>query len=299
MMTFDAAAREFEVLESEILELQQSRISVSIALEGERSQACEAFVCGGKSGNDLWVAAVVYLTLTRRCLVYRYDGKIGKEKGALEGALQEAGEHLIPLGFELDSVNLKYSQAMRQVVLKGIRGLKLADAKGVARKSPALNEQRKVGAKEVAEKDVPVAKPLVVAVKEAMPAEPDPFAPAPVAYGEIEFTQEEISPVATVSTPAPSMAVRMAAPAPVSVTTDEVASLRTKLQEVEQEKQVALAEATAANLKEIALLRAKLQRVEQEKQSVESAAVAVSQEDVATLRAQLQAAEQGKLPCAP
>lgn len=271
MMTFDAAAREFEVVESEIQALYQSRISVSIALEGERSQSCEAFVCGGKSGSDLWVAAVVYLTLTRRTLVYRYDGKIGKEKEAFDGALQEACEHLIPLGFELDAVNLKYSQAMRQVVLKGIRGLKLTDAKGAARKSPALSEQRKGGAKDVAEKDVPPAKPVVVpAAKEPEPLETVPVQPAAAAYGEIEFTQEEISPVTAVIAPVPPAVVATAAPA--AVNQEEIARLRARLQAVEQEKRAAEVAAAAVDLGEVATLRAQLQAVELGKTAAEAEA---------------------------
>src|SRR5512138_2902918 len=112
-MKLDTTARELEIVESDVLVLHQSRIAVNIALEGERSQNCEAFVCGGKSGADYWVDAGVYLTIGRRTLVYRQDG-LGKDKGAFEAAIQEALDFLIPLGFELDSVNLKYSQAMRQ-----------------------------------------------------------------------------------------------------------------------------------------------------------------------------------------
>ena len=135
-MQLDAKARELEVTESDVLVLYQSRISTEIALEGERSQQCDAFVCGGKSGNDYWVVAVVYLNVGRRALVYRH-APIGRDKGGFDRAMQEAQDFLIPLGFELDHVSLKYSQAMRQVILKGIRGLALPGKGGAKKPLPA------------------------------------------------------------------------------------------------------------------------------------------------------------------
>jgi len=272
MMTLDSTANVFAVTESDVLELYQSRLAVSIALEGERSQSCEAFVCGGKSGNDYWVAAVVFLTLTRRALVYR-SGRIGRSKGAFDGAVQEALDFVIPLGFELDSVNLAYSPAMRQVIFKGIRGLHLNGSKGAGKKPLAQESPLP-----------PDAADKVTGSK-----------PAPTVVADTAGAEPVVSPVAAAMPAKPVLA----APAASIAAQDESAAMRSALQQVQQEKKAAEAQVAELTKKLVAATNA-LQLSEQRQAAAEAANVNLGkdhQAELTALRQELLAME-GRLAAA-
>lgn len=124
MLKLDTTLTAVETAEADVESLFQSVNQVDIALEGYVSQPCEAFVCGINPGDGGKVFAAIFLTRERKVLVYT-TGNLGTDRKRYEEALHEAQDFLEPLGFQLKQVNLSYSAAMKQVILKGIAGIKL------------------------------------------------------------------------------------------------------------------------------------------------------------------------------
>lgn len=124
MLKLDRSLAAVEVVEADVDVLYQSVNQLDIALEGYESQLCEAVVCGLNPGEKGRVYAAINLMKERRTLVYT-GGNLGSDRGRYDEAMQEALDFLEPLGFQLKEVNLNYSAAMKQVILKGITGIKL------------------------------------------------------------------------------------------------------------------------------------------------------------------------------
>ncbi|GFO60599.1 hypothetical protein GMST_29240 [Geomonas silvestris] len=136
MFLLNEALRSIEAAEPQIVSVHRCTEALFLAPERREQQMCEAFACLIREGGNDRVHPAIYLTRSRQALVYERDPQQGA--GATAETLQRALQFLEGFGFRMEPVNLGGNQALRRVVLGGIKVVQ-APQPGTAR--PAAPEQ--------------------------------------------------------------------------------------------------------------------------------------------------------------
>ncbi len=122
MFTLDKSLLGIMAAEMDVTEVYRSTIPQSVAVEGLSSSPCEAFACSiknaGSDQTDIYV--MLRFPSEKYSLVYRPDRKVLTQADYAE-VMKDAQEFLGSLGFVLEPVNLNYSRAMREVVIRSLR----------------------------------------------------------------------------------------------------------------------------------------------------------------------------------
>lgn len=109
-----------DVPEDSIQEIYRSTAAIQLHGSGFRGHNCEAYICICK--NDIEVRAYIALLETAMKTIFVYSSdKSGKSPADAPQVTAEAQEYLQKLGFTMERVNLEFSKAMREVIIKGIR----------------------------------------------------------------------------------------------------------------------------------------------------------------------------------
>lgn len=108
-----------DIPEANILKLYRSKNQVQLAGTRFRNNPCEAYICVYKV--DKKVSARVALLETGINSIYVYTSDFSAEQSSdYPKVLAEAQEFTASFGFTMEKVNLDFSPAMREVIIKGI-----------------------------------------------------------------------------------------------------------------------------------------------------------------------------------
>ncbi|WP_129126619.1 coiled-coil domain-containing protein [Geomonas oryzae] len=130
MLALDSTIGCIEVAESEVLDLFRSAPVTQSSSPGSRPESMEAHVCAIRKKT----LVKVYLTFVvndRKIFVYTAPGK-GTSEAEYSGDLDEALECARAMGFSPERVDMSYSPAMREVVVRNSKILRLPGAKGTS-----------------------------------------------------------------------------------------------------------------------------------------------------------------------
>lgn len=115
-MVFFQEALCIEANESEVAELYRSP-AISLPIEGSPPLSTCAYLCVLKRDSGYRVYVAIHCRDIKRSLIYAV-AQAKDDCSGFEDSLHEAQQFAGAIGFRLESVNLKYSPAMRAVVLR-------------------------------------------------------------------------------------------------------------------------------------------------------------------------------------
>lgn len=109
-----------EVDAQDVVAMFRSTSTVMIAHGGNEKQPCEAFVCVVQNGSHQ--TAYVALSLqNRKSFVIFTPQSQPTDKDTSDAAISEALDFVRERGFDMQSINLSYSKALKEVVLNDLR----------------------------------------------------------------------------------------------------------------------------------------------------------------------------------
>lgn len=109
-----------DIPEKYILEIYQSSAEIVLPDARFRGHPCEAFICIGKVEQEMKAYVALLNNALKTTLVYTSD-LIAKTPQEYPAVLAQAEEFVKSMGFTLHKVNLEFSPAMREVIIKGLR----------------------------------------------------------------------------------------------------------------------------------------------------------------------------------
>ncbi|TGU71054.1 hypothetical protein E4633_11945 [Geomonas terrae] len=174
MLALDSTIGCIEVAESEVLDLFRSAPVTRSSSPGSRPESMEAHLCAIRKKT----LVKVYLTFVvndRKIFVYTAPGK-GTSEAEYSRDLEEALECARAMGFSPERVDLSYSPAMREVVVRNSKILRLPGAKVAAALkqglagAPTLPIAQKAQVKEEAPPATTAPTPLLSPAIQAPPA---------------------------------------------------------------------------------------------------------------------------------
>lgn len=174
MLALDSTIGCMEVAESEVLDLFRSPTVTRSSSPGSRPESMEAHLCAIRK-KTLVKVYLAFVVNDRKIFVYTAPGK-GTSEAEYSRDLEEALECARAMGFSPERVDLSYSPAMREVVVRNSKILRLPGAKGAAALkqglagAPTLPIAQKTQAKD-ASPSTPAPSPLL------SPTIPTPPAP--------------------------------------------------------------------------------------------------------------------------
>jgi hypothetical protein len=133
MLNLNKALHIIEVAEPDIYEIYRSTTPVTISLSGHETQPCEAFICSIVEDDSIRLHVALQLRKNKKILVFLPD-KQPKDRGGYAKTLQEAVSFAESMGFRMASVNLNFSKALREVVVRDIRVMRLSPQRKVSHK---------------------------------------------------------------------------------------------------------------------------------------------------------------------
>ncbi|MFZ3208752.1 MAG: hypothetical protein WA140_07935 [Geobacteraceae bacterium] len=133
MLNLNKALGVIEVAEPDIYEIYRSTGPVTISLSGHKTQPCEAFICSVVEDDTMSLHVALQLLINKQVLVFLPD-KQPKDRGDYAEILQEAISFVESMGFSMASVNLNFSKALREVVVRDIRALRLCPQRKASHK---------------------------------------------------------------------------------------------------------------------------------------------------------------------
>jgi hypothetical protein len=108
-----------EAVEAEVDAIFRSRETFELPGADAPTLPVQAFVCGIRREEDYQVFVALYSKSCKRNLVYSIAAE-KKGKSGYEAAMKGALDACQTMGFAMESVNLKFSTAMREVVIRDI-----------------------------------------------------------------------------------------------------------------------------------------------------------------------------------
>lgn len=109
-----------DVPEKYILEIHQSSSEVVLPDARFRGHPCEAFICITKVEKEMKAYVAVLNNALKSTLIYTSDFAATLQQDYPK-VLHEAEEFVKAMGFAMQKVNLDFSPAMREVIIKGLR----------------------------------------------------------------------------------------------------------------------------------------------------------------------------------
>ena len=119
------------------------RSSSSIMLEhgGRQRQPCDAFICVTNDGDNTSVYVALSLLQSKSFVIFVPERQ-PTDKKTSDLVLKEAHDFVQEFGFEMQSINLNYSKALKEVVINDLRvvrsstsGKKTSQRKGTVEKT--------------------------------------------------------------------------------------------------------------------------------------------------------------------
>ncbi len=146
MFTLDSSRHYIEADEQDIVALYRSSSAIIIKPADFPAQPCEAYLCIIKDGELLGTFVALHLSTSKEILVYTPEIN-PVDSAELRNMRQEAMGFVESMGFKLEEVNLNYSTALREVVIRNISVLHppVAGKKSAGKKAAAIRPE---GAKE-------------------------------------------------------------------------------------------------------------------------------------------------------
>jgi hypothetical protein len=146
MFIEDGSLQYIEADAQDVISMYRSTSTVMIAHGGREKQPCEAFVCVVQDG----VLSTAYVALSMqksRSFVIFTPQKKPSDKDSSDAVVREALDFVKERGFEMQSINLNYSKALKEVVLNDLRVVRSAgSSKKVSHKKVAGDKAAKVSA---------------------------------------------------------------------------------------------------------------------------------------------------------
>lgn len=109
-----------DIPESFVSELYRSSAEVLLSDARFHGHTCEAFICIAKIEKDVKAYVALLETEMKTVFVYTSD-RVASEPADYPGVYAEADAFVKKLGFVMEPVNLAFSPAMREVIIKGFR----------------------------------------------------------------------------------------------------------------------------------------------------------------------------------
>lgn len=103
-----------------ILEIHQSTAEVVLPDARFRGHPCEAYICISKVDKEVKAYVALLNTALKSTLVYTSDF-VATSQQDYPRVLAEAEEFVKSMGFTMQKINLDFSPAMREVIIKGLR----------------------------------------------------------------------------------------------------------------------------------------------------------------------------------
>ena len=128
-----------DVPEESIQEIYRSTMAIQLHDSGFRGHNCEAYICICKDETEIRAYIALLETVMKTIFVYSSD-LVGKTQADYPRIAAEAQEYLQKLGFTMERVNLEFSKAMREVIIKGIRVMRPPAKKPVARQTTRASQ---------------------------------------------------------------------------------------------------------------------------------------------------------------
>lgn len=129
-----------DVPDESILEIHRSTSAVQLHDSGFKGHTCEAYLCICKSDSETRGYIALLETVSKSIFVYTSE-RLGTSPDDYSRVAAEADEHLKRLGFTMERVNLEFSRAMREVIIKGIRVMRPQVKKPPIRSMPQKKQQ--------------------------------------------------------------------------------------------------------------------------------------------------------------
>ncbi|MBE0597971.1 MAG: hypothetical protein IH614_11945 [Desulfuromonadales bacterium] len=108
-----------EAAEAEVVELYRSATPVVLLIEGRPGPDAQAVACALRRDGRYLVYVALHLRNTNRALIYAID-QVAGGLPAFAAALQKANDFCGEMGFRMEPVGLRYSAAMREVILRQV-----------------------------------------------------------------------------------------------------------------------------------------------------------------------------------
>lgn len=144
MFRLDPSVHYIETSEKDVADVYRSVSEVTVAPGDLPAEPYEACVCAIKTASGEMAYVALIPAAKKEALIYTPDESISKGKAAAE-IVDEALAFAKSLGFTMEKVNLNYSRALREVILRNIRIIRLQEKKTVPVEIPEI----KVGVDEV------------------------------------------------------------------------------------------------------------------------------------------------------
>ena len=167
MLIFDKTLHWIEAAEEDVADLFRSTSAATVTPPGLSPLAAEAFVCGVRKENVFSVYGALLLAKTQKVLVYVPDAD-SRQNTSYADSLKNARSFMEGMGFSLEAVNLNYSSALRQVIIRDIHVLrspfeakKIAQKKAAAQKAEIARASGQKALEKVAPGGGPGERPLV------------------------------------------------------------------------------------------------------------------------------------------
>lgn len=109
-----------DVPEKYIIEIYQSASEIVLPDARFRGHPCEAYICIAKVDKDMKAYVALLNTALKSTLVYTSDF-VARTPQDYPRVLAEAESFVTAMGFSLQKINLEFSPAMREVIIKGLR----------------------------------------------------------------------------------------------------------------------------------------------------------------------------------
>lgn len=128
--------------ESQILEIYRSKGAIQLSDARFRGHPCEAVICIAKIDKIVTARVALLETVMNSIFVYTSDF-FAEQSSDYPKVLKEAEEFTTSFGFSMEKVNLEFSPAMREVIVKGIRVMRqpLKKPKLRSHNAPGHSEQ--------------------------------------------------------------------------------------------------------------------------------------------------------------
>lgn len=189
MFKLDPSLHYIETAEQNVMEVYRSVSEVKVAPGDHPKEQYEACVCAIKKDSVGMVFVALIQAARKKALIYKVDESVQTEWSSSEN-LEEALAFAKSMGFTMERVNLNYSRALREVILRNIRIIRLPDKKSVPVEIPAIKvgvETSAAGeAPEKAEEGISPAGAEAEKVPEEKIEAPEPVAKIPEAPSPVK-----------------------------------------------------------------------------------------------------------------
>src|ERR1039457_1358639 len=120
MFKFKPFSQAIEVDEPDLMTLFRSITAINVEIPGETARPLEAYACAirANGGTEIYVALAD--PASKDVYIYIPD-ESDKKKGVEVDLLNDAVRYAESMGFRMDNVNLNYSRALREVIVKSMK----------------------------------------------------------------------------------------------------------------------------------------------------------------------------------